>query len=326
MKMNNNKNLSVAFLIAMTVFTASFSAQAEYVAGKEVAVLQGFNPGGGSDVLAQLAQPYLTKILGVNFVNEYIPGAAGAIAWTRLAKQSKKDGTVISITNTPMLMTNYIMNEAITYNIRELTPIANVVTDAGIAVVGKNSPLNTIEDLFAAAKEKPGRITVGNSGMGGDDYFTTLVVERATGLSFQKVPFQGDGPSATAAMGHKIDVSFNNVGNVYSQIKSGNLKALAVFSETRLDNLPDVPTLKEKGLDVVAGSSRGYSAPAGIPDEARKQLIAAFETLKNDQSFLADAQKRALHIDIVTGDDYGQMLEKMEQEFQVIWEDVGSKQ
>lgn len=325
MKMNN-KNLSVAFLIAMTAFTASFSAQAEYVAGKEVAVLQGFNPGGGSDVLAQLAQPYLTKILGVNFVNEYIPGAAGAIAWTRLAKQSKKDGTVISITNTPMLMTNYIMNEAITYNIRELTPIANVVTDAGIAVVGKNSPLNTIEDLFAAAKEKPGRITVGNSGMGGDDYFTTLVVERATGLSFQKVPFQGDGPSATAAMGHKIDVSFNNVGNVYSQIKSGNLKALAVFSEKRLDNLPDVPTLKEKGLDVVAGSSRGYSAPAGIPDEARKQLIAAFETLKNDQSFLADAQKRALHIDIVTGDDYGQMLEKMEQEFQVIWEDVGSKQ
>lgn len=326
MKMNNNKNLSVAFLIAMTAFTASFSAQAEYVAGKEVAVLQGFNPGGGSDVLAQLAQPYLTKILGVNFVNEYIPGAAGAIAWTRLAKQSKKDGTVISITNTPMLMTNYIMNEAITYNIRELTPIANVVTDAGIAVVGKNSPLNTIEDLFAAAKEKPGRITVGNSGMGGDDYFTTLVVERATGLSFQKVPFQGDGPSATAAMGHKIDVSFNNVGNVYSQIKSGNLKALAVFSETRLDNLPDVPTLKEKGLDVVAGSSRGYSAPAGIPDEARKQLIAAFETLKNDQSFLADAERRALHIDIVTGDDYGQMLEKMEQEFQVIWEDVGSKQ
>ena len=326
MKMNNNKNLSVAFLIAMTAFTASFSAQAEYVAGKEVAVLQGFNPGGGSDVLAQLAQPYLTKILGVNFVNEYIPGAAGAIAWTRLAKQSKKDGTVISITNTPMLMTNYIMNEAITYNIRELTPIANVVTDAGIAVVGKNSPLNTIEDLFAAAKEKPGRITVGNSGMGGDDYFTTLVVERATGLSFQKVPFQGDGPSATAAMGHKIDVSFNNVGNVYSQIKSGNLKALAVFSETRLDNLPDVPTLKEKGLDVVAGSSRGYSAPAGIPDEARKQLIAAFETLKNDQSFLDDAEKRALHIDIVTGDDYGQMLEKMEQEFQVIWDEVGSKQ
>ncbi len=209
--MKTNKKLTAAVLAAATALSLSINAQAEYVAGEDVTVLQGFKPGGGSDVLAQLVQPYVSKKLGVNFVNEYIPGATGAIAWTRLAKQSKKDGSVISITNTPMLMTNYIMNDAITYNIRELTPIANVVTDPGIAVVAKDSPYNTIEDLLAAAKEKPGRVTVGNSGMGGDDYFTTLLIEKATGLSFKKVPFQGDGPSATAAMGNKIDVSFNNV-------------------------------------------------------------------------------------------------------------------
>jgi tripartite-type tricarboxylate transporter receptor subunit TctC len=324
--MKINKTLSAAVLTTVTAFSIPFAAHAEYVAGDEVAVLQGFKPGGGSDVLAQLVQPYLTKSLGANFVNEYIPGATGAIAWTRLAKQSKKDGTVISITNTPMLMTNYIMNDAITYNIDDLTPIANVVTDSGIAVVAKDSPYNTIEDLLAAAKEKPGRITVGNSGVGGDDFFTTLVIEKATGLSFQKVPFQGDGPSATAAMGNKIDVSFNNVGNVYSQIKSGNLKALAVFADKRFESLPDVPTLKEKGIDVVAGSSRGYSAPAGIPDEARDQLIAAFEALKSDPAFLADAKKRALNIDIVTGDAYGEMFEGMEKEFQGIWSEVGGKQ
>lgn len=324
--MKINQKLSAAVLCAVTACAVPFAAQADYVAGNEIAVLQGFKPGGGSDVLAQLVHPYLTKRLGVNFVNEYIPGATGAIAWTRLAKQSKKDGTVISITNTPMLMTNYIMNDAITYNIKDLTPIANVVTDSGIAVVAKDSPYQTIEDLFAAAKEKPGRVTVGNSGVGGDDFFTTLVIEKATGLSFKKVPFQGDGPSATAAMGNKIDVSFNNVGNVYSQIQSGNLRALAVFAEERFDSLPDVPTLKEKGIDVVAGSSRGYSAPAGIPDEARDQLIAAFEALKDDEAFLADAKKRALHIDIVTGDEYGQMFQSMETEFQGIWEEVGDQQ
>ncbi|MGM3390176.1 tripartite tricarboxylate transporter substrate binding protein [Stutzerimonas stutzeri] len=324
MKINNK--LSVAVLSAMTVFSVSLGAQAEYVAGDEIAVLQGFKPGGGSDVLAQLVQPYLTKSLGVNFVNEYIPGATGAIAWTRLARQSKKDGSVISITNTPMLMTNYIMNDAITYNIKDLTPIANVVTDPGIAVVAKDSPYNTIEDLLAAAKAKPGRITVGNSGMGGDDFFTTLLLEKETGLSFKKVPFQGDGPSATAAMGNKIDVSFNNVGTVYSQVESGNLKALAVFSDKRVDSLPEVPTLKEKGIDLVAGSSRGYSAPAGIPDEARHQLVAAFEALRTNETFLEDARKRALNIDIVTGDEYGEMFKNMETEFQGIWKEVGSKQ
>lgn len=324
--MKINLKLSAAVLTAVTAFSVPFAAQAEYVAGDDIAVLQGFKPGGGSDVLAQLVQPYLSKNLGVNFVNEYIPGATGAIAWTRLARQSKKDGSVISITNTPMLMTNYIMNDAITYNIKDLTPIANVVTDPGIAVVAKDSPYDSIEDLLAAAKEKPGRITVGNSGMGGDDFFTTLLIEKATGLSFKKVPFQGDGPSATAAMGNKIDVSFNNVGTVYSQVKSGNLKALAVFADERVDSLPDVPTLKEKGVDVVAGSSRGYSAPAGIPAEARQQLIAAFEALKDDQAFLEDAKKRALNIDIVTGDEYGQMFEQMETEFQGIWKEVGGQQ
>lgn len=324
--MKMNKTLPVAFLAAMAAFSVSFSAQAEYVAGDEVAVLQGFKPGGGSDVLAQLVQPYLSKTLGVSLINEYIPGATGAIAWTRLAKQSKKDGSVISITNTPMLMTNYIMNDAITYNIKDLTPIANVVTDPGIAVVAKDSPYNTIEDLLAAAKEKPGRITVGNSGMGGDDFFTTLLIEKATGLSFKKVPFQGDGPSATAAMGNKIDVSFNNVGTVYSQVESGNLKALAVFADKRVESLPDVPTLKEKGIDVVAGSSRGYSAPADIPAEARDQLIAAFEALRTNQAFLDDAKKRALNIDLVTGEQYGEMFKNMETEFQGIWKEVGTKQ
>lgn len=324
--MNINKKLSAVMLAATVAVSLPFWAQAEYVAGEDVTVLQGFKPGGGSDVLAQLVQPYVSKALGINMVNEYIPGATGAIAWTRLAKQSKKDGSVVSITNTPMLMTNYIMNDAITYNIKELTPIANVVTDPGIAVVAKNSPLNTLEDLIAAAKAKPGRVTVGNSGVGGDDYFTTLMVEKATGLSFTKVPFQGDGPSATAAMGNKIDVSFNNVGTVYSQIKSGNLKALAVFSEQRIEDMPDVPTLKEKGIDVVAGSSRGYSAPAGIPEEARQQLINAFEALRNDEAFLADAKKRALNIDIVTGDDYAAMFDRMEKEFQGIWQDVAKKQ
>jgi tripartite-type tricarboxylate transporter receptor subunit TctC len=324
--MKINKKLTTAVLAAATALSLSLNARADYVGGDDVTVLQGFKPGGGSDVLAQLVQPYLSKKLGVNLVNEYIPGATGAIAWTRLAKQSKKDGSVVSITNTPMLMTNYIMNDAITYTIQDLTPIANVVTDPGIAVVAKDSPYNSIEDLLAAAKAKPGRITVGNSGMGGDDFFTTLLIEKATGLSFKKVPFQGDGPSATAAMGNKIDVSFNNVGTVYSQVKSGNLKALAVFSEKRVDSLPDVPTLKERGVDVVAGSSRGYSAPAGIPDEARDQLIAAFEALKTDQAFLDDAKKRALNIDIVTGDAYGQMFKSMETEFQGIWQEVSAKQ
>ncbi|MFI0471633.1 tripartite tricarboxylate transporter substrate binding protein [Halomonas sp. HMF6819] len=298
------------------------AVQAQYSVTDEIRVLQGFKAGGGSDTLAQLTQPFLRESLGAEFINEYIPGATGAIAWTRLTQQSAKDGSVVSITNTPMLMTNYIMNDAIRYSIDEMTPIANVVTDPGIIVVPEDSPYQTLQDFLTAAEENPGQLTVANSGVGGDDFFSTIMIENATGLSFQKVPFQGDGPSATAALGGQVDASFNNLGNVFAHIQSGSLRPLAIFTRERLDILPDVPTMVENDIDIVAGSSRGYSAPADIPDEARDELIAAFEALKENQEFQETARERAMVLDIRTGDDYGQMVQEMEGQFEEIWAEV----
>lgn len=313
--------LLVAVLASTGAWAGGKSEEAVYPS-KPVTVLQGFQPGGGSDALAQLTQPFLEKILGKSFVNQYIPGATGAIAWTQLAKQSPKDAYTISITNTPMLQTNYIMNTEIKYNISELEPIANVVTDPGIIVVSKDSPFKTVEDLWNAAKANPGKITIGNSGVGGDDFFSTLIVEKATGLQFQMVPFQGDGPSWQAAMGMKIDASFNNLGITYPQIKAGNLRALALFAEKRDANLPDVPILREFGFDVVAGSSRGYSAPKGIPAAAREKLIAAFAQMGKDSEFLKAAAARALPVDLKLGDEYGKYLKDQEAAFAVIWNEV----
>lgn len=298
------------------------AAQAEYKQGDKVTVLQGFKPGGGSDVLAQLTQPHLQKELGVTFVNQYVPGATGAIAWTQLAHQSKSDGSVISITNTPMLMTNYIMNEDIRYTIDDLEPLVNVVTDPGVIVVGKDSPFKTAQEFLDHAKANPGRIRVGNSGVGGDDFFTTLMLQRASDMKFTMVPFQGDGPSWQAAMAGKIDASFNNLGTVYSQVESGNLRMLAIFTEERHPKLPDVPTLKELGYDVVAGSSRGYSGPKGMPEDKKQQFIAAMQKVAADPKFKKDAEAQALDIDIITGDEYRTFMKEQETEFKEIWNEV----
>lgn len=311
--------LGAAFAAALAM---PLAASAQYSAGNEITVLQGFKPGGGSDALAQLVQPYLTKELGANFVNQYLPGATGAIAWTKLAKQTTADGKTISITNTPMLMTNYIMNPTIKYSIDEMTPLANVVTDPGVIVVGKDSKYKTIKEFFDAVRANPGRITAGNSGVGGDDYFSTIMIERASGMKFQKVPFEGDGPSWAAALAGKIDASFNNVGITYPQIKAGNLRALAVFTDKRLPDLPDVPTLKELGINVVAGSSRGYSAPKGMPEKAQKEFIAAMERVFKNPDFQKDAAARAMILDFKTGADYGNYLKEQEKAFKEIWEEV----
>ena len=298
-------------------------AQDAYVGGDKVTVLMGFAPGGGSDALAQLVQPLLAEELGgVSFVNQYQPGATGAIAWTQLAKQVKPDGQTISVTNTPMLMTNYIMNDAITYTIEELDPIANIVTDPGIVVVKPDSKFADFNQLVEEARANPGTVTVGNSGVGGDDYVTSILLEQNAAVQFQKVPFKGDGPSWTAAMGGKIDASFNNVGITYPQIAEGNLRPLVVFAEARLAELPDVPTAKELGFDIVSGSSRGYSAPKGLPVEAKQQLIDAMGRVVERPEFKEAAAKQAMNVDYIAGDEYAAFLKTQEDDFRKVWASV----
>ena len=330
--MNWQRKIGLIVLVAFLAVTltacgggakkAAPAASASKYPEKPITVTQGFKAGGGSDALAQLTQPYLQKILGQSFVNQYIPGATGAIAWTQLAKQTKNDGYIISITNTPMLQTNYLMNADIKYTIEDLDPIANVVTDPGIIVVAKDSPLKNVKDFMDAVKANPGKVTVGNSGIGGDDFFTTLIFEKATKTKVAMVPFDGDGPSWQAAMGKKIDVSFNNLGITYPQIKAGNLRALALFADKRDPMLPDVPTLKELGFDIVSGSSRGYSAPKGIPAEAKAKLIKAFQDMAKDPAFQKAAADRALPLNMIYGDDYAKYLKKDETAFRQIWNEV----
>lgn len=307
--------LAAGATFATVLVAISGAAQAQYEPNEEVKVLIGYKPGGGSDALAQLVHPFLSKELGINLVNEYRPGASGAIAWTMLAKQTQPDGNTISITTTPTLVTNPMMNDDIQYDLSEFVLLANIVTDPGIIVVGKDSQFETAEEFFAHAKENPGRVTVGNSGVGGDDYFATLMVEEQSGLDFQAIPFEGDGPSWTAAMGGQIDASFNNLGITFPQIEAGNLRPLAIMAEERHEELPDVPTMKELGYDVVTGSSRGYAAPAGIPEERREALIAAMEAVAQDPEFLAKARERAMAIDFKGGDDYEQYLTNMKETY-----------
>lgn len=289
---------------------------------KPITVLIGFKPGGGSDAVAQLTEHFIEKVLNVTFVNQYIPGATGAIAWTKLTKQTEADGYTISVTNTPMLMTNYLINPEISYNIFEFEPLANIVTDPGIIVVSKDSKFKTIQDFLEYAKQNPGKTTVGNSGVGGDDFFTTLIVEKVTGLKFQSIPFQGDAPSWQAAMAGKIDASFNNLGSSFSQIKAKNLKTLVIFANERNPLLLDVPTMKELGYDVVSGSSRGFSAPKGIPAEAREFMINGFKKISEDTEFQKTAVMSGYNLNFKFGDEYAQYLSTQEKILKKIWEEV----
>ncbi len=309
--------------------TPGTTPPAEKYPTKPITVLQGFAAGGGSDTLAKAVQPRLQKILGQNFVDVYKPGATGGIAWSELAQYSRTgkniDGYTISITNTPMLQTNYMLNKDMTYTIADLAPIANIVTDPGVLVVRAESPIKTWQDFVDAAKKNPGKLTVGNSGKGGDDYFSILIVEKAAGIKVQQVEHNGDGPSWQAALGGHIDASSTNVGVTYPMIKAGKLRALAVYSEKRIPFLPDVPTLKELGVNVVAGSSRGYSAPKGVSETVLKTLADGMEKVVSDPEFKKAAEDLGLIVDFKKLDDYKKFLADEETRFKTIVAETGAQ-
>ena len=304
--------------VTCMIFGASLAASAAYPT-KQITVTQGHKPGGGSDGMYQLTRPYMEKYLNTSVICQYLPGAAGAINWTKVARTAKADGYAIVVSITPLIQTNYIMNPELDYRLSDYEPLVNVITDPAVVVVNGDSPYKTMQDLMAAMKEKPGFITVGNSGTGSDDYFATLRFEDSTGLRVQKIPFEGDAPSYLAVLGKKIDASMNNLGVTYPQVKEGNLRILAVFSEERNSLIPDVPTGKELGIDVIVGASRGYSAPKGLPADVKKTLLDAFRKIAADPDFIKDCAQRNYPINMLYDEEYKKLLYDDETIYTRIW-------
>ncbi|MCC8191345.1 MAG: tripartite tricarboxylate transporter substrate binding protein [Planctomycetes bacterium] len=316
------RSLPFAIMAAAIAVGMAQPAGAASYPTKQITVLQGFKAGGGSDGLAQVTQPALGRILGTSFINQYLPGANSAIMLTRLGKQTRADGYTLGITCTPPIYTNYLMNAQITYTLDEFDAVANVVTDPGIIAVGADSPYQTFAEFYQACQERPGQVAVSHSGVGGDDFFAILMYEKVAGVKTKPIPFEGDGPSWQAAMAGKVEATFNNVGSTYPQVKGGNLRVLAICAEERFHLLPDVPTMRELGFDIIAGSSRGYGLPKGAPEEVKEILIHAFREMAEDSQFLKACEDRALVVDMKYGQDYMDMLRQQEQYYGELWDEV----
>lgn len=275
---------------------------------KAVTVIHGFKAGGGSDQLSQLVQPYLEKILKQQFANVYKTGADGAIAWKEIAKSTKADGYTLSTVLTPKTQLNSFINKEAGYAMEDFEPIANVVFDPGILVVGPDSKFKTMKDFIDYAKSNPGQMKMSNSGTGGDDWFNAVMIEKLAGIKFNNIPFEGDAPAWQAAAGGHVDANTNNVSTVSELVKTGKLKALAVYTDKRLEAFPDIPTLKELGIDLVIGSSRGYIAPKGTPKDVIDTLANAIEQVTKDPEFIKAAKSANIDIVFKKGEDNKKFL------------------
>lgn len=304
-------------LVGAMVLGAAGPIWAEYPE-KPIEVFVGYSAGGGTDVMARTVAPFLEKYLGngASVVIKNMPGASGQIAVTKVA-EATPDGYTLGTYNLPGMMARTLDRKA-DYSADSFTYLANVVNDPNVIVTSKQSGLDTLDKLVAAAQKDPGSITVGMSSLGGDDHFALIKFENLTDSEFTIVPFKGSAPARTALMGGHVAMGILNISEV-AKFKD-QLNVLGVAQAERSDFAPDIPTFKEQGVDLENGSMRGFVAPAGLPDDVRSKLLDAFTKLKSDPDFAKAMKATANPVDIVTGKDFRALNDDLYDLAKSVWE------
>jgi tripartite-type tricarboxylate transporter receptor subunit TctC len=278
---------------------------AQQFPAKEVQIVIPYAAGGATDLvfraLAASSQKYLGKAVVV--VNK--PGGAGAVGFTDVA-QAKPDGYTLVTAITPLTILPHQVKTAFTY--QNFEPIINVVQDPAMFQVRADAPWKTLQEFLEYARKNPGMITVGNSGAGGGVHLIALAFEKAAGVKFNHIPFAGGGPSVTALLGGHVNAVSVSPPEGIAHVKAGKLRIIALFSESRMPDFPNVATVREQGVDFAMGQWRGLAAPKGTPPEVVKVLHDAFKKGMEDPAFVKNAADMSVALAYVGSAEFGKLM------------------
>lgn len=250
--------------IVLLAFAAGAFAQAW--PSRPVTFIVPFAPGGGTDITARTMAAQLTKKWGQSVIVENRGGAGGILGADVVAK-AKPDGTTFLIANVGITSINPALYTKLPYNPETaFTPISLVCELPFVLMASPAFPPNSIKELVAYSKGKPGAVTFASSGSGGSPHLTAEIFQAATGTRWTHIPYKGGGPAMIDLMSGQVNLLFASVLEGSGHIKTGKLKGLAVSHAMRNPAIPDVPTLAEAGVkDAESGSWIALLAPAGTP-------------------------------------------------------------
>ena len=286
--------MKLRFIFASLLTALALNSLAAYP-DKSIKFLVPWPPGGATDQVARILALPLTKELGVSVFVENKGGAGGNIG-TQAFLQDKADGysmlMATSSTNAagPHLFSNQGFDAA-----KDFTPVVLVCTIPNIMVVPEASPWNGMKDLISDAKQNPGKFTYGSAGIGASQHLAGAQFKTVTGLDIRHVPYKGSGPAAIDLMAGHIDMMLDT-GSL-NNIKAGKLKALGVAADKRIPELPNVPTMKEAGVPMVANAWYGVMLPAGAPKDVTEKLNAAFNKVLKDPEVRKSLQGIGAQVD-----------------------------
>ena len=295
----------------------SDDAQQENYPSKDITVIVGYAPGGGTDVLARTVAKFMEKYIDANVavVVKNVPGAGGQIGFTTTA-HAKADGYTLATISLPGALARTIDRKT-EYNLASFSYLANFINDPNVIVASEASGIQSVEMMLAGAKKAAGLLTVGIPTIGGDDQFAMIAVSELTDTEYNYIPFKGTAAVRTALMGGHIDLSVMNLSEVVGF--RDEFRILAIMANDRASVLPLVPTLKELGHDLQRGSLRGFVAPAGLPAEVSTRLLRLFKTVYEDPDFRQIMTDQGNPVELVVGQEFEELARTQYEIAKEIW-------
>jgi tripartite-type tricarboxylate transporter receptor subunit TctC len=275
MKRPHRRSFRVAIGAAALACISIAAPHAWSQAARTVKVVVPFSPGGGADILARLLTDQIGPAQRVATVIENRPGAGTAIGTEAVARAAPDGNTLLVVTDSFVVIPHL---RRLNYDpLRSFDPVCNLASTPQVIIVNSTSPYRTLADLMAAARTKPGTLTLASPGPAGAAHVLVEMLKRAANIDLTYVPYPGVAPALTALLGQHVTAAFSTYTAVAEHIRTGQMRALAAVSAARIDALPDVPSMAELGFEDLDGDLwYGLFAPAKTPPDTLSQLAGWF--------------------------------------------------
>jgi len=280
-----------ALILGSSALFLPSSLRAQAWPSGPVTMVVGYAAGGGADINARELAQILSPLIGQQVIVDNKGGAAGSIG-LRAVAAAKPDGQTVFVAVGTNVIINPHVQKGMIDTLTSLAPICQTTSYQYVLAINPKVAANTAAELVALAKKDPEKLTFSSSGVGGNNHLAGALFAEAAGIKLTHVPYKGTGPALADVISGQITMNFSSLPPAVGQIKAGNLRALAVTGDRRVKSLPDVPTLKEQGIDVVVTSWHGLFAPAKTPDavldKIEQQTKAAMKDPKWEEALSKD--------------------------------------
>lgn len=307
MKININTTLS---FILIFICTVSCSQQEKEFPSKAITMIVPWAAGGGTDGLARAISGEASKIFNVPVNVNNRAGGSGTVGHSA-GSQARQDGYTVTMI-TYELVTYKPLNIA-NIGVENFQPVMQMNEDPGAITVHAESPWKTLQEFIEHAKANPGSVTVGNSGPRAVWHIGAVKLEEVAGVKFSHIPNDGAKPAVTQLLGKHINAVAVSPAEVQQYVQMGTLRCLGIMAEERDPAMPDVPTFKEQGVDLVHGTWRGLAVPKGTPPEIVDKLTEGFHQAYQSTEFQQVARNALLGLKYRDHEEFEKFLESEQQ-------------